>query len=184
MHEPLAITNLAIILVTVVVSLLAFRNPEIEERGIFYPEAILAGKQYYRLLTAALLHADWGHLLMNMLSLYLFGNVVEFFVGPARYLLIYFGAVCGCNRLSLYIHRHHDYRAYGASGGVYGMIFAHMFLFPWVGIYIAFVPFAIPAWLYAIALLVYSFRGMKQEKDNIGHDAHLGGALAGLMVAA
>jgi membrane associated rhomboid family serine protease len=173
-----------IIAVTCLVSFLGFRSRQIEERYIFCPETILAGKEYYRLITAGFLHADWNHLFLNMLSLYLFGPSVEFFVGRGSFLLVYLGAIMGGNLLSLYMHRHHDYRAYGASGGVCGMIFAFVLLWPSRGISLFFIPFYIPGWLYAIGFMAWSFFGMRAARDHIGHDAHLGGAIVGLLIAA
>ena len=150
---------------------------------MFRPERILAGKEYYRLVTSAFLHSGWNHLLWNMVGLYIFGRAVEWSLGVADLLLIYFGAVIGGSLLSLYVHRHHDYQAYGASGGVCGVIFAYLLLFPGAGIRLYFaVP--IPGWLYAVGFMVGSFVAMKQAKDNIGHDAHLGGAIVGLLIAA
>src|SRR5439155_6170860 len=123
--------------------------------------SILAGKEYYRLVTSAFLHADWQHLIVNMLSLHFFGSNVELMVGKAQFLLIYFGAVVGGNLLSLYVHRHHHYLAYGASGGVCGIIFAHILLFPGGSIRMYFIPIGVPSWLYAIGFILYSFYGMK-----------------------
>ena len=118
-----------------------------------------------------------------MVSLYLFGRTFEWSLGKTDFLLIYFGSVIGGSLLSLYVHRHHDYLAYGASGGVCGIIFAYLLLFPGAGISLYFaVP--IPGWLYAIGFMVGSFIALKQAKDNIGHDAHLGGAIVGLLIAA
>ena len=77
MNEPLALCNLLLILVTVAVSYAGFRDPGVEEKYIFRPESILAGKEYYRLVTSAFLHAGWAHLAWNMVSLYLFGRVLE-----------------------------------------------------------------------------------------------------------
>jgi len=183
MSEPLAWCNFLVILATVAVSYAGFRNPGVEAKYIFRPESILAGKEYYRLVTSAFLHAGWGHLLWNMVSLYLFGGTLEWALGRTNFLLIYFGAIIGGNLLSLYVHRHHDYVAYGASGGVCGVIFAYILLFPGAGIMLYFaVP--IPGWLYAIGFMVGSFVALKKAKDNIGHDAHLGGAIIGLLIAA
>lgn len=183
MSEPLALCNILLILVTVAVSYAGFRYPGVEEKYIFRPESILADKEYYRLVTSAFLHAGWGHLLWNMVGLYLFGGTLEWALGRTNFLLVYFGAVIGGNLLSLYVHRHHNYLAYGASGGVCGVIFGYILLFPGAGISLYFaVP--IPGWLYAIGFMVGSFVALKQAKDNIGHDAHLGGAIVGLLITA
>jgi membrane associated rhomboid family serine protease len=183
MNEPLALCNLLVILVTVAVSCAGFRYSWVEEKYIFRPESILARKEYYRLVTSGFLHAGWSHLLWNMVSLYLFGKILEWSLGWADFLLIYFGSVIGGNLLSLYVHRHHDYQAYGASGGVCGIIFAYLLLFPGAGIMV-YLAVPIPGWLYAIGFIVGSFIAMKKARDNIGHDAHLGGAIVGLLIAA
>src|SRR5438067_1621850 len=106
MNEPSALFTTLLMLLTGIFSYLGFRNRAVEEKYIFHPTSILAGKEYYRLVTSAFLHADWGHLLFNMLSLYLFGRGVEMFVGSGHFLLIYFGAVVGGNVLSLYVWVH------------------------------------------------------------------------------
>jgi membrane associated rhomboid family serine protease len=182
MNEPVCIS--AILVLTGLSSYWGFRNQEWEQRFIFNPEAILAGKEYYRLVTPAFLHAGWSHLLLNLISLYAFGSTLELWLGWANFLLIYFGAVVGGNLLSLYVHRHHDYRAYGASGGVCGVIFAYILLFPGGGISPFFLPVPIPGWLYALGFMLGSFYGMRSNRDNIGHDAHLGGAIVGLLITA
>ncbi len=130
MNEPIALCNALIIGLTCLVSWLGFKSRAVEEKYIFEPEAILAWKEYYRLLTSGFLHAGWWHLLVNMLSLYLLGRYVEISFGAGHFLMMYFGAIVGGNVLSLYVHRHHEYRAYGASGGVCGIIFAYILLFP------------------------------------------------------
>ena len=184
MNASSAICNWLVIGLTCLFSFLGFSNREVEEKYIFEPRSILAWKEYYRLLTSGFLHAGWWHLLMNMFSLYAFGPSIEFVFGSGQFLLIYFGAIAGGSLLSLYVHRHHDYRAYGASGGVCGIIFAYILLFPGASIYQLPFPIAIPAWLYAILFIAISFFGMKDNRGGIGHDAHLGGAIVGLLVAA
>jgi membrane associated rhomboid family serine protease len=183
MNEPLAWCSLLLIAVTCAVSYAGFRNPEVEEKLIFRPESILAGKEYYRLVTSAFLHSGWNHLLWNMVGLYIFGRIIEWSLGVTDLLLIYFGAEIGGSLLSLYVHRHHEYLSYGASGAVCGIIFAYLLLFPGAGIMLYFaVP--VPGWLYAIGFMAGSFVAMKKGRDNVGHDAHLGGAIVGLLIAA
>jgi membrane associated rhomboid family serine protease len=180
MNESIALCTMAIIVVTVACSWMGFRDPEYREKHLFSVRHILAKKQYSRLYTSALLHADWNHLWLNMLSLFLFGRQIELFLGPGPFLLVYLAAVIGGSLLALFIHRHHEYRAYGASGGVCGIIFSYIVLMPGANIVMFPVPIPIPAWLYAILFMVGSFLALRRQNDNIGHDAHLGGAIIGL----
>ena len=184
MYRANGACTLATICVTVLFSIAAFARPDLEERFIFDPERILAWKQYYRLVTSGFLHADWRHLILNMVSLYFFGPALELWFGVEQFLAIYLGSIIGGNLLSLYVHRHHEYRAYGASGGVCGLIFAHILLWPAGSISFFMLPVGIPGWLYAILFMAGSFYAMKARKDNIGHDAHLGGAIVGLLITA
>lgn len=179
MYEPVAICTILIIALTTFCSFIGFRDPGFSEKFIFAPTEILACKQYYRLFTSAFLHADLNHLLTNMLSLFLFGRVLEAFVGPGQFLLIYFAAVIGGSLLCLWLHRNHDYRAYGASGGVCGVVFSYIALFP-RGTILAHLFIPIPAWTYGILFLIASFTALRRGSDNIGHDAHIGGAIIGL----
>ncbi|HXR06403.1 MAG TPA: rhomboid family intramembrane serine protease [Candidatus Acidoferrum sp.] len=181
--EGAALCNWGVILFTCGFSWAGFRDRAFLERFIFWPQAILGGRQYYRLLTSGFLHANGFHLGMNMLSLYFFGPGIELNYGWRQFLAIYFGAVVGGNLLSLLVHRHHDYRAYGASGGVSGIILASIFLFPGTSIGVFPIPIMMPGWLFAILYLAASFYGMKNQVGNVGHDAHLGGALVGLYTA-
>jgi len=182
--ERSAVCNWLVILLTCGFSFAGFRLRGFEEKFIFWPQAILGGRQYYRLVTSGFLHANGSHLGMNMLSLYFFGPGIEWSLGGPRFLAIYFAAIVGGNLLSLLVHRHHDYRSYGASGGVSGIILASIFLFPGGSIQFFLVPVPIPSWLYAVGFLAASFYGMKNQIGHVGHDAHLGGALVGLNTAA
>ena len=182
--DTFAFCTVAIILVTVIYSWMGFRDPGFGEKYMFALPEVLAGKEYYRVFTSALLHANWNHLAFNMISLLLLGSPLEHHLGSGHFLLIYFAAILGGSLLSLWIHRHHEYRAYGASGGVCGVVFSYVLLAPNGNLGIFLLPIAIPAWLYAILFFVGSFVAMKRDKDNIGHDAHLGGAIIGFWTTA
>lgn len=182
MIDPIA--TILVMVAVFGVSLWAFENESIERKYIFRPDSVLAEKEYYRLVSCSFLHAGWAHLLLNMYALYHFGAVIEWQFGKLHFLLIYFGSVMGGSLLSLYLHRHHEYSAYGASGGVCGLIFAYVLSFPNHRLTLFPLPYAVPAWLFAIAFAIASFYAMKAQKDNIGHDAHLGGAMIGLLIAA
>jgi hypothetical protein len=135
-------------------------------------------------ISSGFLHVSWMHLLFNMLSLYAFSELLESQIGGFYFLLIYFGSLIAASLFALYIHRHHgDYNAVGASGAVCGVVFASIALFPGLGIGFFGLPFSIPSWLYGILYVAYSIYGIKSQKDNIGHDAHLGGALIGMLIA-
>jgi Uncharacterized membrane protein (homolog of Drosophila rhomboid) len=184
MREIAAPFTIALIVVTSLVSIRGFRYPEFCQRHLFSVWDILVRKEWRRMITSAFLHADWPHLLLNMVSLYLFGSQIESHYGAAFLLGIYFAAVIGGSLLSLWMHRNHEYYAYGASGGVCGVIFSFIFLFPGSSISMFMLPFWIPGWLYAILYLAGSIYAMKSQLGNIGHDAHVGGAVIGMWTAA
>jgi membrane associated rhomboid family serine protease len=184
MNDLSAPLTLVIIIVTAVFSWMGFRDPGFTAKFIFRPDRILARKEYYRLLTSGFLHGDWGHLIWNMIALYSFGQNIELAAGRGNLLLIYFGAIVGGGLLALWIHRRHEYSALGASGGVCGVIFASVLLFPGTSIMFVFLPIAIPGWLFAILFPVVSVYMQRAQIDNVAHDAHLGGAICGLLITA
>jgi membrane associated rhomboid family serine protease len=183
MNEPLTIATLLVLGITACTSYQGFKSRRFLDGLMFSPVHVLRDGQYYRLITSGFIHADWMHFFFNMFSLYSFGRYVELVFGWHVILLIYFSSILGGSLLSLCLHRHHDYRALGASGGVCGVIFAAIFLVPGGGVMIFPVPIPIPSWLYAILFIFISFFGMRSQAGHVGHDAHLGGALVGLLVA-
>lgn len=173
----------AIIASTAIISIAAFSRPDWIRGHLFETAAVRQG-EYGRLLSAGLLHANWGHLLVNMLSFYFFANNLEWVYGPFLVAVVFGVGVLGGNLLALMLHWNDpDYRALGASGGVCGIVFASVFLLPGGSIYILPFPFPIPSWIYAIFFVAYSVQGARAQRDNIGHDAHIGGALLGLAAA-
>jgi len=154
------------------------------DKFLFNVDRILIDKDYKRLVTSGFLHADWTHFAFNMITLYLFSQSLEAYIGIPAFLALYFVSLVGGNLLALYIHRNHpDYSAIGASGAVSGLVFASIGLFPGMEIGFILLPIFIPAWLYGIAYVLYSIYGIKTKKDNIGHEAHLGGGIVGLIIA-
>jgi membrane associated rhomboid family serine protease len=182
MGEPTGPFTIAIIALTALVSAAGFASPAFVDRYLFEPSMILRRGQYERLLTSGFLHANWAHLLVNMFSLYSFGGSVESLFGAPTLVAIYFSSILGGNLLSLALHRGHEYRALGASGGVCGVVFASIFLIPGSSVYMLPVPVPIPAPVFAILFIAISFFGIRSRRGNIGHDAHLGGAIIGLGV--
>jgi membrane associated rhomboid family serine protease len=149
---------------------------------MFSSLSVRRDKEHYRLFSSGFVHANWFHLIFNMLSLYSFARSIELVFGLASFLLIYLGSILGGGLLSLLLYRDRDYRSLGASGGVCGIIFASIFLFPGGAIGAFFGMFVIPSWLYAILFLLISFFGLRNQAGNIGHSAHLGGAVIGLLI--
>lgn len=154
------------------------------ERFMFEVNGVLVKKQYGRLITSGFLHVSWLHLIFNMIALLFFAGLVEANLGALRFLLLYFSSMIGGNLLSLFIHRNEgDYTAVGASGAVSGVIFACIALFPGLDIHLFFIPIGIPSWLFGLLYVLASIYGIRSRKDNIGHDAHLGGGIIGMLVA-
>jgi membrane associated rhomboid family serine protease len=171
-----------LIAITVVSSIAGFNNAHFFERGKFCVGSILQWKQWDRLLFSAFLHADWIHLFFNMFTLYVFSDVIIYYLGDVRYLVIYFISVLGGNLLSLFIYRRQPYySAIGASGGVSGILFASIAINPFTKLMIFPLPIPISGWIFGILYLAYSVYGMKAQLGNIGHAAHLGGAAIGLL---
>jgi membrane associated rhomboid family serine protease len=139
------------------------------------------GRQYYRLVTSGFLHTGWRHLILNLLTFYFFGGSVEVMLGYGNFLLLYAASLVGGNLFSLLLHRHEeDYSAVGASGAVSGLVFAAITLYP--GIEVGMLGLYVPGWLYGMLYVLVSAYGITTRRDNIGHDAHLGGGLVGLLV--
>lgn len=177
------ISTYLIIIATAIVSYIGFNNQGFFARHLFSTNAILNGKQWDRVITSAFLHADWVHLILNLFALFIFASPVIRSLGIWQFLLIYFASIIGGNLLSLFIYRRDmTYTAVGASGGVCGVLFAAIALDPDIMIYFMYI-IPIPGWIFAILYLVYSIYGMKNALGNIGHSAHLGGAVAGFAIA-
>ena len=175
---------LLLIIVNVVMSLKGFKDPDFFNKCSFHPYGVLKRGEYYRIITSSFLHVDPGHLIFNMITLFFFGRLLERAAGIPIFLLIYFGSMASGDFLSLWLHRHQiEYRAVGASGAVCGIIFSTIVLFPSISIFIMFIPIPVPGWIYAIFFIWYSSFGIRRQIGNIGHDAHLGGAIAGLVLA-
>jgi len=185
MLEQINIFLLGFIGIISAISIYGFSNPQFVDKYIFNISAIRTTNKWDRLLSSSFLHADGFHLFFNMYVLYMFApsimNTPSF--GVAWFFIIYFGAVMGGGLLSYYMHKNnYAYRALGASGGVTGIVMASATVNPDMGMGIIFVPVYIPAYIFASLYLVYSIYAMQQQTDNIGHDAHLGGAIVGIFL--
>lgn len=176
--------TLIIIAITCVVSFLAFRNPRLMNDLILWPPAIARQREYYRLVTYGLVHADFGHLLFNMFTLFFFGRVMEVFfaerLGSFGFVLFYIGALVA-SILPTYLKHRADpnYRSLGASGAVSAVLFAFILLAPWQRIVVLVVP--MPAIIYAVLYTGYSIYMDRRGQGTVNHSAHLWGAAYGVI---
>ena len=171
--------TLAIMAANVLVSLKGFNDIIFFERYKFGVGAIKAG-QKERMVTSGFLHVDMAHLFFNMFTLYFFADVVITWLGPVKFVGIYFISLLAGSLLALFFHKNEPhYSAVGASGAVTGILYAAILLQPDMRLGLMFIPIPIPAYVVGIGYLLYSIYGMKKRLGNIGHTAHFGGAIGG-----
>lgn len=181
-----------IILLTIIVSVIAFKNVSLFYKLSFIPYKILHDKSYYRFISSGFIHAGWGHLLINMLVLWSFGlNVEEGFaiffphslVSNSVYLFFYLSAIIVASISSFIKYRNNsDYLAVGASGAVSAIVFCSIIFHPLHRLILFPIPLPIPALLFGLLYLAYSWYMGKRAHDSIGHDAHFWGAIYGIVV--
>jgi membrane associated rhomboid family serine protease len=186
LESPVTIT---LIFANVAISLWAFySNPIYFEKFSEWPYQIVHEKKYYQIITSAFLHANFMHLFFNMFALYTFGTFLErFFIenagafdGSLYFFLIYFISLIFGSILTVGFHyKDPNYVAVGASGAVSGIVFSYIIFFPKSMLYVFFFP--MPAYLFAFLWIAFSIYGMRSKLGNIGHEAHLGGAMGGVI---
>jgi membrane associated rhomboid family serine protease len=183
------IMTLAIIAGTVLISVLAFQNQSLMETGMHIPSWEHRSKEFYRLLTAGFLHADFMHLAFNMYALYGFGGVVESWFafklpfGRSIYLLYYLVAIILANIPTLMKHKHNSgFRSIGASGAVSAVVFSAIVLQPNLKLNIMFIPIPITGYIFGALYLAYSSYASKNNNDNTDHEAHFWGAVVGFVL--
>jgi len=175
----MSISFIIILVATIAMSYYGFNNATFFNRYMFNVGAVQKG-DYVRLISSGFLHANWEHLIFNMISLFFFYEVVTDSMGELLFVLIYFGSMLLGNVFSLQIYKRQSYySAIGASGAVSGIIFTAIALYP-KAIKVNF----LPGWLFGALYFGYSVFMMfnPQKDDNLGHTAHIGGALFGLAV--
>ncbi|MBR9835696.1 MAG: rhomboid family intramembrane serine protease [Alphaproteobacteria bacterium] len=171
-----------LIAANVVASLVALANPTFMNKNLFHVGPIVSQREYHRLLTSGFLHGGLLHLFVNMYVLWMFGSLIEYAFGANKYLIIYFAALLGGNLWSLMENRRKpEYRALGASGATSGIVMSFTLLAPFEKLYFFPLPIPFPAVVLAVIFIVASAILAQRENKVIGHEAHLGGALAGIL---
>jgi len=179
-----------IIGITVLISFAAYSNNNLMQQFMMNPYAISNRQQYYRFITSGFIHADHVHLFFNMFSLYFFGTTIEYIfgivfesAGTLYFIALYILGIIVSDIPSYMKHRNNPgYNALGASGGVASVIFASIIFQPLADIYIYFIP--VPGFILGIAYIFFSWYQGKKANDNINHDAHLYGAVFGVVFCA
>jgi len=174
---------LLIFIVTIVASLAGlYAKPQIIERSLFRPYWFQRRRQYETLVTSGFVHADLPHLIFNMVTFWFFAFPLERQIGSLRFAVLYFAALA-VSDLGTYLKHRNDpqYASLGASGAISAVLFAAIVYFPWMKLFIIPIPLPIPAPLFAVGYVAYSWYSARQARGRINHDAHLGGALFGLL---
>lgn len=182
--------TLILIGLTVMTSYFAWNKPLLMERWMFTPSQIKRHGQWDRFVLSGMIHKDGTHLFFNMFTFYFFGPIVERFflyqigpgIGIAAFVLFYIGAIVVADIPTYFKHQGHSYyRALGASGGVAAIVFGSIMLMPLSDICL-FAILCLPGFALGGMFLIYSIVQAKKGDDGINHDAHLYGAIFGIVV--
>jgi len=169
--------------ITIATSVWAFSNENIYANMILHPYSVSRGQRVYTVLTSGLIHNDWMHLFFNMLSYFFFAFRLEAELGHWQFGLLYVLSLILSDLPTVYKHRNDDwYHSLGASGAVSAVIFGFIMFDPLSKMMIMPIPIGIPAVLFGVLYLVYCNYAAKYARDNINHDAHMFGALSGLLI--
>lgn len=173
--------TLGLLALNIAASLIAFGNASFMAQNILWVGPMKEKGEWYRGLSSGFLHVNGPHLLLNMYGLWLFGPICEYVLGGVGFAIVYFASLIG-GSVWAYLHNQNapDYRAAGASGALSGIVLAFCLFEPFA-VLLAF--FVIPMWgiVFGILYVGLSYAFSLRENKVIGHEAHLGGAVAGII---
>lgn len=173
---------LLILIATVAATLLAWMRPQWQQNGMMKPYFVVRNGWWHQLVTSGFLHADLTHLLLNMVVFLFFGPVMEQQLGTGSFIGLYFSGLVVANLPTLIIRANDPYYAsLGASGAVQAVLFSYIVLNPLNNLYILFIPFGIPAIVFGVLYLIFSYVEARKKRGNVNHEAHIAGALYGVL---
>jgi membrane associated rhomboid family serine protease len=176
--------SLGLLVAIALVSIAAFSSPKLVERNLLRPYFVLRRKDWLPVVTCGFIHANWSHLIFNGLTLYFFGPNLERTIGTTRFLVLYTVGLVLSSLGTVWKHRDDpNYASLGASGAILAVLFAYIVYYPTQMLYLYFA-IPIPAVLFAFGYLGYTIWASKNPHGGINHDAHLDGALTGLLFVA
>ena len=169
--------------ITIATSLWAFYNDTLYANLILHPATVSKGQRVYTVITSGMIHADYMHLFFNMLSYFFFAFQLEPVLGHWQFGVLYVVSLILSDLPTVYKHRNDDwYHSLGASGAVSAVIFSAILYHPFDSMYVMFLPIPIYSIIFGILYLIYCNYASKRAADNINHDAHMFGALSGLLL--
>lgn len=169
-----------ILILTILVSILSFNNSDRIGKLLFIPYVVKRKNEWYRFITSGFVHADYMHLIFNMLSFYFFAPYIEGAFNSTQFLVLYLGSMIIADIPTYFKYQDSQgYGSLGASGAVSAIVFSYIMLRPFDTLLVFFIP--MPAILYGVLFLGYSYYLDKKGHGVINHSAHFYGAVTGII---